>query len=294
MPDSLARQRPQAEQMMNDIFRRVGDLPPLPAVAAKVLEILKDPDADLTALVSIIEKDQALTAKILRVSNSAYYGLVRRISTVKDAVVTLGLNNMRNQVLALSAYSLMQGPASGYALEAGSLWDHSLCTGLCAEHLADTLGYKSIKDEVFIGGLLHDIGKTILSYYVSARFSNILERVDQLGQTFVEAERAELGFDHAEVGARVALRWNLPESLVSMIGDHHKPDLKSVNAARVCLVHVADAIASMLGVGIGVDALEKRLREEAAQLIGLTDHAVQDAMAYMSDLGDLREYIGTH
>ncbi len=294
MPDSLARQRPQAEQMMNDIFRRVGDLPPLPAVAAKVLEILKDPDADLTALVSIIEKDQALTAKILRVSNSAYYGLVRRISTVKDAVVTLGLNNMRNQVLALSAYSLMQGPASGYALEAGSLWDHSLCTGLCAEHLADTLGYKSIKDEVFIGGLLHDIGKTILSYYVSARFSNILERVDQLGQTFVEAERAELGFDHAEVGARVALRWNLPESLVSMIGDHHKPDLKSVNAARVCLVHVADAIASMLGVGIGVDALEKRLREEAAQLIGLTDHAVQDAMAYMSDLGELREYIGTH
>ncbi|NLH13962.1 MAG: HDOD domain-containing protein [Firmicutes bacterium] len=294
MPDSLARQRPQAEQMMNDIFRRVGDLPPLPAVAAKVLEILKDPDADLTALVSIIEKDQALTAKILRVSNSAYYGLVRRISTVKDAVVTLGFNNMRNQVLALSAYSLMQGPASGYALEAGSLWDHSLCTGLCAEHLADTLGYKSIKDEVFIGGLLHDIGKTILSYYVSARFSNILERVDQLGQTFVEAERAELGFDHAEVGARVALRWNLPESLVSMIGDHHKPDLKSVNAARVCLVHVADAIASMLGVGIGVDALEKRLREEAAQLIGLTDHAVQDAMAYMSDLGDLREYIGTH
>ncbi len=280
--------------MMNDIFRRVGDLPPLPAVAAKVLEILKDPDADLTALVSIIEKDQALTAKILRVSNSAYYGLVRRISTVKDAVVTLGFNNMRNQVLALSAYSLMQGPASGYALEAGSLWDHSLCTGLCAEHLADTLGYKSIKDEVFIGGLLHDIGKTILSYYVSARFSNILERVDQLGQTFVEAERAELGFDHAEVGARVALRWNLPESLVSMIGDHHKPDLKSVNAARVCLVHVADAIASMLGVGIGVDALEKRLREEAAQLIGLTDHAVQDAMAYMSDLGDLREYIGTH
>ncbi|MGB4219125.1 MAG: HDOD domain-containing protein [Bacillota bacterium] len=294
MPDSLDRQRPQAEQMMNDIFRRVGDLPPLPAVAAKVLEILKDPDADLTALVSIIEKDQALTAKILRVSNSAYYGLVRRISTVKDAVVTLGFNNMRNQVLALSAYSLMQGPASGYALEAGSLWDHSLCTGLCAEHLADTLGYKSIKDEVFIGGLLHDIGKTILSYYVSARFSNILERVDQLGQTFVEAERAELGFDHAEVGARVALRWNLPESLVSMIGDHHKPDLKSVNAARVCLVHVADAIASMLGVGIGVDALEKRLREEAAQLIGLTDHAVQDAMAYMSDLGDLREYIGTH
>lgn len=280
--------------MMNDIFRRVGDLPPLPAVAAKVLEILKDPDADLTALVSIIEKDQALTAKVLRVSNSAYYGLVRRISTVKDAVVTLGFNNMRNQVLALSAYSLMQGPASGYALEAGSLWDHSLCTGLCAEHLADTLGYKSIKDEVFIGGLLHDIGKTILSYYVSARFSNILERVDQLGQTFVEAERAELGFDHAEVGARVALRWNLPESLVSMIGDHHKPDLKSVNAARVCLVHVADAIASMLGVGIGVDALEKRLREEAAQLIGLTDHAVQDAMAYMSDLGDLREYIGTH
>ena len=234
MPDSLARQRPQAEQMMNDIFRRVGDLPPLPAVAAKVLEILKDPDADLTALVSIIEKDQALTAKVLRVSNSAYYGLVRRISTVKDAVVTLGFNNMRNQVLALSAYSLMQGPASGYALEAGSLWDHSLCTGLCAEHLADTLGYKSIKDEVFIGGLLHDIGKTILSYYVSARFSNILERVDQLGQTFVEAER-ELGFDHAEVGARVALRWNLPESLVSMIGDHHKPDLKSVNAAGCVL-----------------------------------------------------------
>lgn len=294
MPDSPAYESRQAELMIEDILRRVGDIPPLPAIAARVLEIVNDPDMDVADLVSIIEKDQGLTAKILRVSNSALYGLARRISTVKDAVVTLGLNNIRNQVLALSAYSLMQGAASGYALAAGSLWDHSLCTGLCAERLAGILDHKSVSDEVFIGGLLHDIGKSVLSYYVAARFGNILERVDKLNQTFAEAERAELGFDHAEVGARLALRWNLPGALVEMIGDHHRPDIQSVNATRVCIVHVADAIASMLGVGAGVDSLEKRLGYEAVEQIGLSDHAVQDVMAYMSDLGDLRTYVGIY
>jgi len=292
VPTPTTRGNPQAEQLVEDILRRVGDIPPLPAVAAKVLDMVNDPDLNVGDLAAIIEKDQGLTVKILRVSNSAYYGFARKIATVKDAVVTLGLNNIRNQVLALCAQSLMQGPVSGYALEVGGLWDHSLCTAVCAERLASVLNYATIKDEVFIGGLLHDIGKSILSYYVAERFKNILDRVDNRGQSFVEAEREELGLDHAEVGARVALHWNLPDMLVEIIGSHHCPDIRSVNATRVCLVHVADAVASMLGVGIGVDNLQNRLDPNAAELVGLHERAVLDVMSYMSDLGDLRTFIG--
>lgn len=281
------------QHVIEDILRRVGDIPPLPVVASKVLAMVNDPDMDIADLVAIIEKDQGLTAKVLRVSNSAFFGLARRIATVREAVVALGLNNIRNQILTLSAYSLMQGEASGYALEAGRLWDHSLCTALCAERLACALDLKRIKDEVFIGGLLHDIGKSVLSFYVGARFRSILRRVDELGESFAEAEAEELGFDHAEVGARVALRWNLPEVLVEIIGDHHHPATQFADAPQVCIVHIADAVASMLGIGVGVDSLEKRLDVDAAALVGFDDRCAQDIMAYVAGLGDLRSYVGT-
>lgn len=293
MSDAPMPENPGSERMIDDILRRVGDIPPLPAIATKVLSMVNDPDVDVTDLVSVIEKDQGLTAKVLRVSNSAFFGLARRIATVREAVVALGLNNIRNQILALSAYSLMQGEARGYALEAGRLWDHSLCTALCAERLACALDLRRIKDEVFIGGLLHDIGKSVLSVYVAARFRNIIRRVDEEGKSFVEAEAEELGFDHAEVGARVALRWNLPEILVDIIGDHHHPETQSAYAPQVCIVHIADAVASMLGVGAGVDSLEKRLDTEAVALVGFDDRCVQDIMAYVAGLGDLRAYVGT-
>lgn len=283
---------PGTKQMIDHILRRVGDIPPLPVVATKVLEMANDPDLNVDDLVSVIEKDQGLTAKILRVSNSAFFGLSRRIVTVKEAVVALGLNNIRNQVITLSAQSLMEGGAEGYALEAGGLWEHSLGTALCAEQLVNVLSLKPIGGEVFVGGLLHDIGKSVLSYYVAARFQRILKLVDEQGKAFVEAEAEELGLDHAEIGARVALRWNLPETLVDMIGDHHRPNLASRSATHVCVVHIADAIISMLGIGIGADGLGNRLDARAAAHIEISDRVVHDVMAYMSDLGDLRAHIG--
>lgn len=283
---------PAPEQLMEHVLRKVGDIPPLPVIATRILSMVSDPDLDVDDLVSVIEKDQGLTAKILRVSNSAFFGLSRKIATVREAVVTLGLNNIRNQVLALCARSLLEERLEGYALEAGGLWEHSLGTAFCAEHLAVTLSLKDVADEAFVGGLLHDIGKSILSYCVAARFKSILRLVDEQGKSFVEAEAQELGFDHAEIGARVALRWNLPETLVDMIGYHHRPNMESKNPTQVCVVHVADAIASMLGFGLGVDGLENRIDPEAVERLGIDDHVVQSVMAHMSSIGDLRAHIG--
>lgn len=283
---------PAPEQMMEHILKRVGDIPPLPVVATKILSMVNDPDLEVDDLVSVIQKDQGLTAKILRVSNSAFFGLCRTITTVKEAVVTLGLNNIRNQVIALCARSMLETRAEGYALEAGGLWEHSLGTAFCAERLSSVLGLKGTADQVFVGGLLHDIGKSILSYYVATRFQPILRLVDGEGLTFVEAETQELGFDHAEIGARVALRWNLPEALVDMIAHHHGPSRESKNRTQVCIVHVADAIASMLGLGLGVGGLENRIDDEAIAHLGVDDQVVQDVMVHMSSIGDLRAHIG--
>ncbi|NPV28601.1 MAG: HDOD domain-containing protein [Firmicutes bacterium] len=267
----------------DQIAQRVRDLPALPQIVARVLKLTEDPNSTVKELNDVICQDQALTAKVLRLANSAYYGFPRRIGTIVEAIIILGFNTIRNLVLAVSVHSLLCKEVPGYQLGRGELWRHSIACAMAARTLARRVRFPS-PDQAFIAGLLHDIGKVILSVYVREAFEEIIEKVHEAQIPFIQAEEEILRFTHAVIGSKVADKWNLPVPLVEAIAFHHNPQLAKENQKLAALVHLADAICMMMGIGLGGDGLYYPLAPEALSLLGLES---EDIEAIMGELGDL-------
>ncbi|MGB9885934.1 MAG: HDOD domain-containing protein [Moorellales bacterium] len=270
------------ELRLQDLVEKVQDLPALPTVVNQVIRLTEDPDSTAADLNAVISRDQALTAKVLRLANSAYYGFPRRVATVTDAVVLLGFNTIRNLVLAASVSNVLQREAPGYQLGRGDLWWHSLTSAMAARLLARKIRFRAA-EEAFVAGLLHDIGKLVLSQYVAETYAQILERVTRDGVPFMEAEQAILGFDHARAGGLVAEKWNLPEGLVEAIGCHHRPAAARKAPALAALAHTGDALALMLGAGLGADGLMYPLDWDSVAAVGLTEEKVEEVLDELAD-----------
>jgi putative nucleotidyltransferase with HDIG domain len=250
------------EIRLNDLKRKIDKLKPISEVARQVISRIQYSTCDISELENYILRDQALTANVLKICNSAYYGLENRISTISRAVVLLGLKTLKNIVLTASMYKLYEDCIVGYSSKKGELFKHSVCCGMVAELIA---GQKKFEDpEVFFtAGLLHDIGKVTLDQYVFERFNLIMDMVMNKKKSFVAAERELLGYDHAQVGGLVAEEWGLPSALVEAISFHHEPAKTKENPEIVSAVHIADGICSMVGAGGGADGLVNRIHQEA-------------------------------
>jgi len=246
-----------------------------------VISLTDDPNSTAKDLNDVIIQDQSLTASVLRLANSAYYGFPRRISTVTEAIVLLGFSAIRGLVLAASVQDVMNKEMSGYALESGELWHHSYACGMGSRIIAKRI--KMPADQAFTAGLLHDIGKLVLNYFMQESYQEVKRRVDQDKVPFMTAEAAVLGFDHAAVGARVAEAWNLPAELAEPIAYHHQP-MTAPNQRRLAsVVHVADAICMIMGIGLGADGLNYPLDPLALQTLGLDQEAVEQIMSQLAD-----------
>jgi putative nucleotidyltransferase with HDIG domain len=244
--------------------RAIGQLrsfPAMPATATNVLRLLREPDVNASDVELAIKYDPGLTANTLKLANSAYFGYPRSISSVRSAVVRLGWKRVYQLVVASCMSKLMDRPLPGYDLPPGELWRHGLAVSVAAEHLARTLNLKS-SEEMFTAALLHDIGKMALGNLVDADFRQIAGAASE-GLSFEAAERQVLGIDHAEIGAQVLERWNLPPELVEVARWHHDPDRASISGCVVDLVHVADVLCLVLGIGAGRDGLGYKPSSEA-------------------------------
>lgn len=268
------------EISLEKIAAGVKDLPALPQIVNKVIKLTDDPNSNVNDLGNLICQDQSLTAKVLRLANSAYYGFPRRIGTVSQAIVILGFNTIRSLVMAASVHQVLSREVEGYSLGQGELWRHSIGVAMGARLLSKRTRLE-VPEQAFIAGLLHDIGKVVLSHYVRTEYDSILKLVAN-GIPFMEAEKQVLGFDHAAIGAKVAEKWNLPSDLVQAIAGHHTPE-SGQGGNLTALVHVADAMCLMMGLGLGGDGLLYPLREEALQKLGLTPEVLEEVM---SELGD--------
>lgn len=257
------------DDRLETLVRQVRDLPALPAAVVRVMQLTDDPKAGTADVARALASDQALAVRVLKLANSAFYGSSRRISTVSEAVTTLGMRTTRNLVMATSCQEMLEQDVVGYALPSGALWRHSLACACAAQALAQRARYRAT-EEAFVAGLLHDIGKVVLNTYLKDQFVRVLLRVLGSNITFAEAEREVLGFDHAEAGARLLERWNLPSSLVTAVRWHHAPLGSPAPSLLPCLVHVADAICLTLGIGLGLDGLAYTLHPEALDTLGLT------------------------
>lgn len=249
------------------ILDNISDLPTLPTVYIRVNRLLQSPNSNVNQIARIIESDQAISSKVLRLVNSSFFGFCRRVTQINQAVVLLGFNAIRNTVLSISVFESFRSSTS-INFDRREFWRHSIATGLIARCLARLLGIEQ-QDEAFSGGILHDLGKLVLDQHLPEKFARILELA--LGQNIpmIEAERLILGTDHAEIGEYLMEKWNLPHILVEMVALHHTPSIIRSHPALVSLVHLGDILARKFGIGFGGDTVVPELDPYALEELNL-------------------------
>lgn len=272
-----------AKLSLEYIVSKVDDMKVLPEIISKIVSLTEDPDSTAQDMEQVILRDQILTTKILRLANSAYYGYARKISKVSQATVLLGFQAIKSMALASTVSVYLTSELKGYSLEKDELWTQSQTCAIVSRYIAKHIKYPN-PEEAYIAGLLRDIGKTVLNQHMEKEYSEVLTKIEVDNVSFLEAEKEILGFDHAEIGEKIAEKWNLPKALVDTIGHHHTPELANINQLLVSIVHVADAITMMMGVGLGLDGLAYNLSPVAMAALNLTETEFDDIISNVSDL----------
>ncbi len=269
-------------EKLQQLVQAVRDLPALPEVVVRVMRLAEDPRTDAQSIARVIATDQAMAARVLKLANSAFYGLPRRVSTLSEAVVILGFRTIKNLAIAASTFELLNREVAGYWLQRGELWRHSLACAIGAQLIARRVRLP-VSEEAFVGGLLHDIGKVAINLFVREQFDQIMERALQDRIPFVEAEQAVLGFNHAMAGGLIAEKWNLPPLLVSVIKYHHQPSSAPEKEPMISVVHLADLLSISMGMGIGGDGLYYVLEEGTLAMFGLEQADIDELCGQIVD-----------
>ncbi len=279
------------------ILKSLKNLPPFPMVAQRALMLLSKPEVSIQEMVEVVKYDPAITANILRISNSAYFGLRREIHSLHQALMLLGTQELLKIIIASGATRLFAGATPGYFPERQGLWRHSVSVALMTDLLAREL---SLGDRAmaFTGGLLHDIGKLVLSLFVEKKFTEIMEVVLGQGVSFQEAEKRVLGVDHAELGGEMARLWDFPDRLRLVIMLHHLNKRQGFGDDLVQAVYLADLLVLMFGQDLSADGLAYtgypevmqhfHLRERDLQKVLLQfGSAWQEAQAFFGLMGNI-------
>jgi HD-like signal output (HDOD) protein len=253
---------------LDELIQRANSLPKLTDTTHRLVQVLSDPASSLQQIVDVIRFDQTVTTELLRLCNSAYFGLPRTIASIDDAVRYVGTAKLMQLVMAAHTHALLGPEQAGYGLLPGSLWLHSVGVALGCQALADELGLRE-KGILFTVGLLHDIGKIVLNETVAAEYAAIAGAVRTDHIPFQEAEQRVLGVTHPEIGEIVARRWGLPNPIPCCIRYHHEPSALPTPDLIVDAVHLADAACLMFGIGGGDDAQMYRVDQAVLERTGL-------------------------
>lgn len=258
-----------------DLHRRieqVGELPTLPHVVQKLASMIGRPNVSAEEIGALIEKDQVLSAKVLRLANSPFYGFPSRIASVAHAVVVLGLNVVKGLTLCATAFDMMKNAGMN------ELWRHSLGVAITA-HILGTKAALKNPEEVFVAGLLHDIGKVVLYVKWSDVGRHITAATRKTGRSLMEAEQELFDVTHADVGGWLATAWHLPTSLREPILFHHRPAAAQDAPLQTAIVHVADVLVKGLACGNPGDELVPPLSRQAWDLVGLDEQSLAECLA---------------
>ena len=261
----------------------IKNLPTLPGVLTKISRMVESKQYSADDIAKVISRDQVLTAKVLKLANSAFYGFSRSINSVGQALVLLGFQVVKGLILTSSVFDEVQRKAD-------HLWTHSLAVATASGVLAQRLGFKA-PEEVNLAGLLHDLGKVVLAVDMTEELDRIMELCSQ-GSLGLEAEAQVLGFTHPEAGAWLAEAWKLPEELTEPITFHHDPAKAKLVPRETAVVHLADILIRARGFGFDEDVwvpplapgVLDRLKLSAADIDELVPQ-VHQALVGVSDLG---------
>lgn len=224
------------------LVQKIPRLPTLPAVAEEILGLMGDDSSQVMRLEGIIEKDPAITAKVLGLSNSAFFGIGRPVTNINDAIMRIGFTNVKNIAMGISLMTLLHATGDKEMINYRRIFRHSIAVGIISRLLAERFA-KGATDHVFSGGLLHDLGFMVLNKYFGSLYERILQAAFK-GGSIIEAELSVLGVTHAEIGTWIAEQWRLPRIIVDVIYTHHRPSMSQGYSLEAALVHLADIIAA--------------------------------------------------
>ncbi|MFH1569267.1 MAG: HDOD domain-containing protein [Gemmatimonadota bacterium] len=255
---------------LRKVTQSIIGLPTLPAVITQLIGLIDNPKTSARNVAQLISTDQALTARILKLANSAFYGFPREIATVDLAVVVLGFETVKNLGLSVSVLERFGGGSGGgnSEFDRQKFWEHSIGCGVAAKLLASKLRYR-VPGEAFAAGILHDIGKLILSQYFQPEFAEILQVMERDDLYIGHAEEQILGVTHSEVGGWLAERWNLPKQLEDAIAFHHSPGRLGRSPELPALIHLADFLCRRERIGDGGGTRMPHLDPAALRAFGI-------------------------
>ncbi|MGQ9859479.1 MAG: HDOD domain-containing protein [Thermodesulfobacteriota bacterium] len=264
----------QADQILEAMDR----VRPFPQVVVRALQLLDDPDVPARRLLEVIQYDPVITLRLLQVCNSAMFGLRRKVESLQQAMVLLGNQAMVRLLITFGALDMLKDPLPGYGLERGELWEHAVACATLSQSMLKELNHPE-DHVVFTGAILHDVGKILLNEYAGRQCVQISKMVMEEDRSALEAEREVLGIDHAQLGRILAERWNLPQSILLIIGRHHEPVHPQRDPMSVCLVHLANLVCLQLGIGAGSRGLAARPSPELLGALGWSPRKIESCVS---------------
>lgn len=250
---------------LEDVVKKIKDLPTLPEVAMEMLQNLDDEESSLDMVTEKIALDQSVTAKLLRLANSSYYGNNSKVVTLQQATAMLGVKNVKN-LIRTTALSNKFPTSNCPAFDFKAFWRHSIATAICAELISRALHMKH--DFAFTAGLLHDIGKLVLVTCYPANYDQVLRYQRDTDCLPIEAERSILHIDHVDAGLALATHWNFSEAVCDAIRGHHHPEQENLNVLA-SVVHVANTIVHALDLAQDENEILPLLSQAAWDTLGL-------------------------
>ncbi len=268
-----------------EIQKVISSVPLLSASANQLLQTTTDPDHDLMQIVNVVKTDATLTARVLKVVNSAAFGLINEITSLDRAISYLGERLVVGIAIGDCAAQLFDKELKGYEGEHGALWRHDLRTAIASREVVTQSNSTINPDLAFTAGLLHDIGKALISDYLQGTAKDVLQKIenDEFSD-YLSAEEELIGFDHPRAGYELALVWKLPEPIANAIRFHHTPAEASEEFRElVYAVHLGDNIAMMGGCGTGADSMQYKLDTDYTQYIDLHPNALANVMLVVNE-----------
>lgn len=269
----------QQAEVVSAAIKGISHIATLPEITLKIIELVEDPSSTAQDLHKIIQNDPALCSRILKVVNSAFYGLPRQIGSINRAIVLLGLNAVKNIAIAASLTKLFKGGDISENFSAKDLWIHSIATGACSKMLCDELRM-GLPDEAFLGGLMHDIGIMVELQAMRRQLTEMFTEftIDGDGVPLVdmrELELKHLGASHEAFGRGLCESWKFPKSFGYIAGHHHDPLALADNTRRLaCIVYVADRLAAKAGYGFRGDLMDLSADPAVLDAVGLTQEQI--------------------
>jgi putative nucleotidyltransferase with HDIG domain len=273
---------------LEQLIMNANDLPTIPVVAMKVLQLIENESTTSEDLAKVVSSDPAVAARVLKISNSTFFGCKRQINTLSHAIMMLGYNTLKSLVMAASVKQVYKT----YGLTEKMLWEHSFGAGLAARIIAGTTQLAN-DEEAFLGGLFHDIGKTIMNNIDSNQFQMVMQRCYNEDISFQDAEQQFYPYSHADVGGLVIQKWNFPDMLMKAVLEHHRfnfvEDEDPYQITITCIVGLANLFCHKIGLGQREPEPELQLHESVpARMLNLSEEQLDSMlvsfeMAYTQD-----------